>query len=263
MHIAIGYKVAFILYQFRQKGVLVMLDTVRKIIRDSNNIVIISGMKLMEESGLADIKNQENCFEIERKYGYSPEEILTTGFLNKRADQFYSYLKEYVLDFEHMYPTQAHYAIAKLEQQGKLSAVITRTIMGIHQMAGIHNVIELYGNIQENYCPRCYKRYTAKDISEEKGVPHCNICRLPIKLGIALYGERLDNGKMSQSIEKVLHADVLILAGTSTTSYLSRWLLDYYEGNKMILINNKRELEDNRANYTLYGSCQDILPKII
>lgn len=244
-------------------GAIIMIDTVRGMIKDSNNVVIISGMKLMEESGLLDIRDQENSFEIEQEFGYSPEEILTTDFLNKRADLFYRYLREYVLDFEHMHPTEAHYAMLRLEQQGKLSAIITRTFMGIHQMAGIHNVIELYGNIQENHCPRCQKIYTAKDIAQVVGVPRCNLCRLPVKPGISLYGERLDNGKMSQSIEKVVHADVLILAGTSTTSYMSNWLLPYYQGNKMVLISSKEEIEDSRADYRLYGKCKDILPQII
>lgn len=240
-----------------------MLDKVRGIIKDSNNVVIISGMKLMEESGLLDIRDQEKNFEVEEKFGYSAEEILTTDFLNKRSDLFYQYLREYVLDFEHMHPTEAHYAIRRLEEQGKLSAVITRTFLGIHQMAGINKVIELYGNIQENHCPRCHKIYTANEIAKVIGVPRCHLCRIPIKMGISLYGERLDNGKMSQSIEKVVHADVLILAGTSTTSYMSNWLLPYYKGNKMILISNNRELEDNRANHRIYGKCKEILPQLV
>lgn len=239
-----------------------MIDTVRGIVRDSNNVVVLSGLKLMQESGLKGIREDEQTYEVETKFGYTPDEIMTTDFLMKRVDMFYEFYREYILDFEHMHPTPAHYAMASLEQQGKLSAVITRTVMGLHQMAGIYNVIELYGNVQINKCTRCGKEYPINYIAEQKPVPRCEHCGIPLKPGMALFGERLDNGKMSKSIEKVSHADVLILAGTSITSYMSKWLLPYYEGEKLIVVKSQQEHSDEQANYKLYGKCMDILPQI-
>lgn len=244
-------------------GMNEMIDAVRGIVRDSNNVVILSGLKLMQESGLKGVREDEQILEVETRFGYTPDEILTTEFLMRRVDMFYEFYREYILDFEHMHPTSAHYAMAGLEQQGKLSAVITRTVMGLHQMAGVHNVIELYGNVQINKCTKCGREYPIHYIAEKKPVPRCEHCGIPLKPGMALFGERLDNGRMSQSIDKVSHADVLILAGTSPKSYMSRWLLPYYEGEKLILIMPEPDKADERANYKLYGKCMDILPKIV
>ncbi len=244
-------------------GMNEMIDTVRAIVRDSNNVVILSGLKLMQESGLKGVREDEQILEVETRFGYTPDEILTTDFLMRRVDMFYEFYREYILDFEHMHPTAAHYAMANLEKQGKLSAVITRTVMGLHQMAGLHNIIELYGNVLVNKCNKCNREYPITYIAEKKPIPICEHCRIPLQPGMSLFGERLDNGKMSQSIEKVSHADVLILAGTSPVSYMSRWLLPYYEGEKLILIMPEPNKSDERANYKLYGKCMDILPRIV
>lgn len=240
-----------------------MIQIVQNLIKECNNIVVLSGLKLVLEAGLYGVRQEERAYDIEAKFGFSPEEIATTEFLNRRVDLFYRYYKEEILDLDKMVPTPSHYAIAKLEQQGKLLTVVTRTIYGLFQSAGVHNIIELHGNANENTCPKCGRHFPADYIANSKGVPVCENCKVVLRPGFALFGEAIDNGKISMVADQVSKADMVIVAGTTLDSYLARYALQYYQGDKLVLIHDIESLEDKRANYVIYGSCKDILPQII
>lgn len=240
-----------------------MIEIVRGLIRDCNQIVILSGLKVMQEAGLHGVLQEERAYDIELKYGYSPDEIVTSEFLNRRVDKFYKYYKHEILNMDKTNPTKTHYAVAELEKRGKLLTVVTRTIYGLYQMAGVRNIIELHGSANENSCPKCGKIFSAEYIAQSKGTPICDTCKVILKPGFALLRETVDNGKVSKVAENVSKADVLIIAGARVDSDLAKYSLQYYKGDKLVLINDKEDSTDKRADYILYGRCEDIFPQII
>lgn len=239
------------------------INQVRELIDKSNQIVVLAGTQMILESGLKGVRQEEEAYDIEKKYGYSPEEIVTEEFLNRRSSVFYQYYREDILDMNHLHPTKAHEAIARLEQRGKLRAVITRSVYGLNKMAGIKNVIELHGSVYRNYCPKCGKQYGPEYIVNSKDVPKCEKCRVMLTPGIALYGSAIDNGLISMTAEAVCHADMLMIVGSSTHSNLTQYLLQYYNGCGLVTINHQPGPGDELANYTLYGSCQEILSQLM
>lgn len=240
-----------------------MINRVREMIDGSNNIVILSGSKTDLEAGLYGVRQESRAYDIENKYGYSPEEIATSDFFMRRVGLFYQFYKEEILDIEHIKPTETHHAAARLFKRGKLLTVVTRTSYGLYQMAGIDKIIELHGNINENQCPKCGKHYSAQYIKDSEGIPVCEQCKIVLRPGFALFGENIDNGKISKTADCVGRADMLLIVGASVDSYLSRYMLQYYQGDRLILINDERSASDVKANYILYGKCKDILPKLI
>lgn len=240
-----------------------MIEKVRQILNESNNVVVLSGSKLAIECGIVDIRGEEIAYDIELKYGFSPEEILTPIFLTRRADIFYKYYKENVLQLDKLNPSKAHEAIVELERKGKLRTIITRNVYELHQKAGSHSIIELHGNINSNKCTICGRYYTAEYMANSKGIPKCEHCQVMLHPGIALFGDSIDNGKMTQAAQAVADADVLLLVGANATSPLANHMIKYYKNNKFILINDEKHPSDKRANYCLYGKCKDILPQII
>lgn len=238
-------------------------DQVRQLIKESNKIVVLSGSALYFECGLKGVRQEECAYDIEARYGYSPEEIASIEFLNRRVNTFYKYYREEVIDLEHMRPNQAHWAIAELEKQGKLSAVITREVYGLHQMAGVHKMMELQGNVNKNICPKCRRRYEAEYVVKSDVAPVCENCRVILKPGITLYGEPMNNGLMTKATEAVENCDMLLIIGNSTQSNLTSFLLQYYKGDRLVTINDKPAVGDECANYTLYGECEEILAKLV
>lgn len=238
-------------------------DQVRQLMKDSNRIVILSGSAMVYECGLKGVRQEAQAYDIEERYGYSPEEIASIEFLNRRVDIFYKYYKNEIIDLDKMNPGIAHQAIAELEKRGKLKAVITRTVYGLHAKAGIHKVIELHGNVNRNRCPKCGKIFDAAYVAHSVGTPVCDCCKVILKPGIALYGENMDNGLMTQAAEAVKNCDMLMIVGNSTHSNLTRYALQYYSGNRLVTINEKPALGDECANYTIYGKCSEILPRLV
>ena len=238
-------------------------DQVRQLIKDSDRIVVLSGSAMMYECGLRGVRQEAYAYEVEEKYGYSPEEIASIECLNRRVDTFYRYYKNEIIDLDKMHPGTAHRAIAELEKRGKLKAVITREVYGLHKKAGIQSVIELHGNVDSNRCPRCGKRFGADYVASQPGTPLCDCCKVILKPGIALYGEAMDNGLMSKAAEMVQQSDMLLVVGNSTQSNLTRYVLQYYTGRRLVTINETPEPGDEAADYAIYGRCDEILPKLV
>lgn len=239
------------------------IEMVRDLIEKSNDIVVLAGTQMILESGLKGVRQEESAYDIEQKYGYSPEEIVTEEFLNRRSAMFYQYYREEILDMEHLHPTKAHEAIARMEEKKKLRAVITRSVYGLNRMAGVQNVIELHGSVHRNYCPKCGKQYGPDYIAQTKGIPRCEKCCVMLTPGIALYRSAIDNGLISKTADAVSKADLLMIVGSSTHSTLTQYLLQYYNGCSLVTINHQPGPGDELAHYVLYGSCQEILSQLV
>lgn len=238
------------------------LDKIREIIRSSKNIVLVSGSEVIHETGLNGIRAEHMTYEVEEKYGYSGDEIVSSLFFSRQVEKFYDYYKNIILNDENVKPTSVYEVAAKLEKEGKISTIVTRMIYGNYQKAGCENVIELYGSAEENRCPTCGKVFDSKYIKSAKGIPKCDVCEVILRPGFTLFGELIDNGRLTKASNAIENADVLLVAGISLNSITWANMLRYYEGDKMILINTEEKTGDERANYRAYGNISEIFSYI-
>lgn len=231
------------------------LEQLKRWISESDNIVFFGGAGVSTESNIPDFRSVDGLYS--QQYDYPPETILSHTFYVKKTDEFYRFYRNKML-FPDAKPNRAHLALAKLEQEGKLKAIITQNIDGLHQAAGSKEVLELHGSVHRNYCSRCKKFYSLKDVMEMDGVPMCG-CKGTIKPDVVLYEEGLDQNTLSRSVGYISNADVLIIGGTSLTVYPAAGLIDYYRGNKLVLINKSVTPMDNRADLVISGSIGQVL----
>ena len=213
-------------------------------IQESDNIVFFGGAGVSTESGIPDFRSVDGLYN--QKYDYPPETILSHSFFMRMTEEFYRFYRDKML-YEDVLPNKAHIALAKLEEMGKCKAVITQNIDGLHQAAGSKEVLELHGSVLRNYCMKCGKFHDMKYVKESGGIPRCE-CGGIIKPDVVLYEEGLDNMTISKSVNYISNADVLIIAGTSLTVYPAAGLIDYYRGNKLVLINKSATPKDGMAN---------------
>ena len=223
------------------------VEILKEWVLNSNNIVFFGGAGVSTESNIPDFRSVDGLYNQE--YAYPPETILSHSFYQRHTDEFYRFYKKKMI-FKGAKPNAAHLALARLEEQGKLKAVITQNIDGLHQMAGSREVLELHGSVHRNYCTRCGKFYDADYILESKGIPLCE-CGGIIKPDVVLYEEGLDYGTMQKAISYIAAADVLIIGGTSLTVYPAAGLVDYYRGRKLVLINKGATPMDSRADLVI------------
>jgi len=220
------------------------LSTLRSWIAESNRIVFFGGAGVSTESGIPDFRSVDGLYH--QKFDYPPETILSHSFFYSNTDDFYKFYREKMLvtDIE---PNRAHKALAKLEAEGKLSAVVTQNIDGLHQKAGSQNVYELHGSVHRNYCVRCGKFYSGEDLLQTTGVPRCT-CGGIIKPDVVLYEEGLDGDCIENSVHAIANADLLIVGGTSLTVYPAAGLIRYYRGSRLVLINRDETPYDHNAD---------------
>lgn len=228
--------------------------------KESNNIVFFGGAGVSTESGIPDFRSVDGLYNQE--YDYPPETILSHSFYLKYTPEFYRFYKNKMLCLDAK-PNAAHKKLAELEAAGKLKAVITQNIDGLHQAAGSKKVFELHGSVHRNYCQRCGKFFDAKYILKSKNCPKCDVCQGDIKPDVVLYEEGLDDEIMRQSIYHISQADVLIIAGTSLAVYPAAGLIDYYCGDKLVVINKSTTPLDRRANLRIEGKVGEILSKVV
>ena len=227
-------------------------------IEESGNIVFFGGAGVSTESGIPDFRSQDGLYH--QQYDYPPEEILSHSFYMKNPEEFYRFYRNKML-FPDAKTNKAHLALAKLEAQGKLKAVITQNIDGLHQAAGSREVLELHGSVHRNYCTRCGKFYSLEDILKTEGVPRCS-CGGVIKPDVVLYEEGLDQSILSRSVRHISEADMLIIGGTSLTVYPAAGLIDYYRGDKLVLINKAVTPRDGQASLVISGSIGEVLDAV-
>ncbi|MDD6615698.1 MAG: NAD-dependent protein deacylase [Lachnospiraceae bacterium] len=238
-----------------------MEDSVKKlqeIISESNNIVFFGGAGVSTESGIPDFRSVDGLYH--QKYDYPPETILSHTFFVKNTKEFYRFYHDKMLCLDAK-PNAAHRKLAEMEEKGKLKAVITQNIDGLHQMAGSRRVLELHGSVHRNYCQRCHKEYDALYMKEAEGVPCC-VCGGIIKPDVVLYEEGLDMQTMQDSISYISAAEVLIIGGTSLAVYPAAGLIDYFRGKHLVVINKAPTPRDKYADLLVQGSIGEILGQI-
>ena len=230
------------------------LQMLKKWIEESENIVFFGGAGVSTESGIPDFRSVDGLYN--QKFEYPPEQIISHSFFLKDPSYFFRFYREKMLPlgFE---PNITHLVLAKLEQEGKLSAVITQNIDGLHQKAGSRTVFELHGSVHRNYCTKCGTFYDAQFIKDSADIPLCT-CGGIVKPDVVLYEEQLNPDTLDSSIDAIASADMLIIAGTSLTVYPAAGLVRYYRGNKLVLINKDETPYDYKANLVIHSRLGDV-----
>lgn len=235
------------------------LETLKKWVDNSDNIVFFGGAGVSTESGIPDFRSVDGLYN--QQYDYPPETILSHTFFRRNTEEFYRFYRAKMLALDAK-PNAAHKKLAQWEQEGKLKAVVTQNIDGLHQAAGSKMVYELHGSVHRNYCQKCGAFYDARYMLESKGIPKCEKCGGIIKPDVVLYEEGLDDATMRGAIRAIGHADVLIIGGTSLTVYPAAGLIDYYNGNKLVLINKSVTPMDSRADLLVQGPIGEIFSQL-
>ena len=238
------------------------MDKIRQLqdmINESNRIVFFGGAGVSTESNIPDFRSADGLYK--QKYRYSPEQIVSHSFFMQHTEEFYDFYKEKMM-FLDAKPNKAHLKLAELEAAGKLTAVITQNIDGLHQMAGSKKVLELHGSVHRNYCQKCHKCYSAEEILAAAGIPRCT-CGGLIKPDVVLYEEQLDSETIDESLNAIIDADMLIIAGTSLTVYPAASLIHYFHGRYLVLINRDPTPMDDKTSLTLHSKVGEVLSQII
>ena len=235
------------------------LETLRTWINESDNIVFFGGAGVSTESGIPDFRSVDGLYH--QQYDYPPETILSHTFFQRNTEEFYRFYraKMLVLDAK---PNAAHKKLAEWEQQGKLMAVVTQNIDGLHQAAGSKAVLELHGSVHRNYCTRCGKFFGLSDILGMNGVPRCE-CGGIIKPDVVLYEEGLDQETLQKAVRYIQNAEILIIGGTSLTVYPAAGLIDYYRGKKLVLINKTATPMDERADLVISAPIGEVFERFL
>ncbi|MBQ9644203.1 MAG: NAD-dependent protein deacylase [Lachnospiraceae bacterium] len=228
----------------------------RELVEGSDNIVFFGGAGVSTESGIPDFRSQDGLYA--QKYKYPPETIVSHTFYRQRPEEFFEFYKEKMIAPDAQ-PNAAHLKLAELEQRGKLKAVITQNIDGLHQKAGSKKVLELHGSVLRNYCEKCHTFYDVHYILNSKGVPVCEKCGGRVKPDVVLYEEGLDMGILNEAVRCISEADMLIIGGTSLVVYPAAGLIDYYRGNKLVLINKSATSRDAQADLIIDGKIGEVL----
>ena len=232
------------------------LNELRQIIEDSDNIVFFGGAGVSTESGIPDFRSVDGLYN--QKYKYPPETIISHSFYLRNPEEFYRFYKDEMI-FKDAKPNKAHLKLAELEREGKLKAVITQNIDGLHQMAGSKNVIELHGSVHRNYCEKCHAFYDLDYIVNSDGVPKCEKCGGTVKPDVVLYEEALDEDNMSRALQYISEADTLIIGGTSLVVYPAAGLIRYFRGRKLVVINMSPTQSDSNADLLIADKIGDVL----
>ena len=236
------------------------LNELRQIIEDSDNIVFFGGAGVSTESGIPDFRSVDGLYN--QKYKYPPETIISHSFYRRNPEEFYRFYKDKMI-FADAKPNKAHIKLAELEKQGKLKAVITQNIDGLHQMAGSRNVIELHGSVHRNYCEKCHAFYDLDYIVNSDGVPKCEKCGGTVKPDVVLYEESLDSDVLEGAVRYIMAADLLIVGGTSLAVYPAAGLLQYYGGRELVLINKTETPYDRKASLVIRQPIGKVLSKAV
>ena len=234
------------------------IEELQKIIDDSSRIVFFGGAGVSTESGIPDFRSADGIYH--QQYKYSPEQVVSHSFFMQHTEAFYDFYKEKMMILDAK-PNPAHYKLAELEQAGKLTAVVTQNIDGLHQPAGSRNVYELHGSIHRNYCMECGRFYDAEYVKKTSGIPRCE-CGGVIKPDVVLYEEGLDPKTIQGAVEAIAAADTLIIGGTSLVVYPAAGFIDYFGGKHLVVINKSETAKTVRAELSIAAPIGEIFSKI-
>ena len=230
----------------------------REIIKESDNVVFFGGAGVSTESGIPDFRSVDGLYN--QQWKYPPETILSRSFFDRNPEEYFRFHRAKLV-VDNVKPNRAHLRLAELEAEGKLKAVITQNIDGLHQAAGSKNVLELHGSILRAYCSRCRRPFPADIINKGEGVPRCG-CGGVIRPDIVLYEEPLDENVMDSAIRYIRSADVLIIGGTSLNVYPAAGLIRYYRGNKLVLVNLSETPYDSYADLVIHEKIGEVFSRI-
>lgn len=230
-------------------------------IEESERIVFFGGAGTSTESGIPDFRSATGLYQENGQRGYSPEEMLSRPFFDREPELFFDFYRGKLLHPDAP-PNPVHHLLAELEQEGKLSAVITQNIDGLHQKAGSRNVLELHGSVYRNSCTTCGRGYTLDDVLAQEGVPRCPLDNGVIRPDVVLYGESLDSDVISEAVAAIAQADLLIIGGTSLTVYPAAGFVTYFRGNHTVLLNASATSHDRHADLIITESMGNVLEQI-
>lgn len=234
------------------------LEQFIKWVQESDNIVFFGGAGVSTESGIPDFRSVDGLYN--QTYDYPPETILSHTFYMRKPEEFFHFYRNKML-FPNAEPSVTHKKLAELESKGKLKGVITQNIDGLHQKAGSSHVIELHGSVLRNYCEKCHRFYGIEAVLESEGIPLCE-CGGRIKPDVVLYEEGLEDDNIKEAVRLIREADVLIVGGTSLGVYPAAGLIDYYRGNRLILVNKSETPYDGRANLLIHDALGNVFSQI-
>lgn len=233
-----------------------------QILKDSENIVFFGGAGVSTESNIPDFRSSNGLWNERLKINFTPEQLVSHTFYMKYPDDFFAFYKDKLV-YPDAKPNKAHLALARLEQMGKLKAVVTQNIDGLHQSAGSKIVYELHGSVLRNYCEKCHAFYDEKYILASSGVPTCEKCGARVKPDVVLYEEGLDQSIINASVNAIAHADTLIIGGTSLVVYPAAGLIQYFTGRKLVLINKSETNADRNADLVIHDSIGEVLSQAL
>ena len=234
------------------------IEKLKKMLRESEKVVFFGGAGVSTESGIPDFRSVDGLYN--QKYNFPPETILSDSFFYSHTDEFYRFYRDKMLCLD-AEPNAAHLKLAELEKAGKLSAVVTQNIDGLHQKAGSRKVYELHGSVHRNYCLKCGRSYDAEFMLHSEGIPRCE-CGGMIKPDVVLYGEQLDDAVVTGAIRAIAECDMLIIGGTSLAVYPAAGLINYYRGDKLVIINMSATGADSSADLVIEGRIGEVLNKV-
>ena len=237
------------------------IEQLKSMIKESGRIVFLGGAGVSTESGIPDFRSENGIFKAIRDFGYPPETLLSRSFFDRDPEVFFKYYRTLLMSGDAK-PNRAHYALAKLEQEGKLTAVATQNIDGLHTMAGSRAVFELHGSIKRNHCMKCHKFYDDTFVAESEGIPRCS-CGGIVMPDVVLYEEGLDYETLNGACTHIMRADMLIVGGTSLQVYPAAGLIDYYRGHRLVLINKSSTPYDSYADLVINDSIGKVLGEAV
>ena len=238
------------------------IEKLTQILRDSNNIVFFGGAGCSCESGIPDFRSASGLWNEKLKINLTPEQLVSHTMFMKYPKEFFEFYRDKLI-YPDAKPNAAHIALAKLEEMGKLKAVVTQNIDGLHQAAGSKHVYELHGSVLRNYCVKCHAFYDEKFILESKGVPTCTKCGGNVKPDVVLYEEGLDDNVIRGAIAAISKADTLIIGGTSLVVYPAAGLINYFKGKNLVLINKSSTSADNKADLVIHEAIGKVLGETV
>lgn len=233
-----------------------------EILKKSNNIVFFGGAGVSTESNIPDFRSSNGLWNEKLKINFTPEQLVSHTFYMKYPEDFFQFYKDKLI-YPEAEPNKAHLALARLEEMGKLKAIVTQNIDGLHQKAGSKTVYELHGSVLRNYCEECHEFYDESYILNSEGVPVCKKCGGRVKPDVVLYEEGLDQGIINASVRAIMEADTLIIGGTSLVVYPAAGLIQYFKGSKLILINKTETSADRNADLVIHDSIGQVLSKAL
>lgn len=233
-----------------------------QILKDSNNIVFFGGAGVSTESNIPDFRSANGLWNEKLKINVTPEQLVSHTFYMRYPEDFFKFYKDKLI-YPDAKPNKAHIALARLEEMGKLKAIVTQNIDGLHQAAGSKVVYELHGSVLRNYCEKCHTFYDEKYVINSESVPICEKCGARVKPDVVLYEEGLDQDVINASVEAIASADTLIIGGTSLVVYPAAGLIQYFNGKKLILINKSATSADRNADLVIHDAIGEVLSKAV